>query len=80
MTSNAGSHLVTDVGRAADAETLQKRVMEELRRPSAPSSSTASTTSSSSAALIARELDRIVDLQLERLRKLLRDRDLENRP
>ena len=45
--------------------------------PSGPSSSTASTTSSSSTSWAADEIDSIVDLQLERLRKLLRERELD---
>ena len=77
MTSNVGSHLVTDVVESADAETLQKKVMDELRRTFRPEFLNRVDDIVVFHRLLRGELDRIVDLQLERLRKLLRDRDLE---
>jgi ATP-dependent Clp protease ATP-binding subunit ClpB len=77
MTSNVGSHLVTDVVESADAETLRKKVMDELRRTFRPEFLNRVDDIVVFHRLLRGELDRIVDLQLERLRKLLRDRDLE---
>jgi len=77
MTSNAGSHLVTDVVASADAETLQKRVLEELRKTFRPEFLNRVDDIVVFHRLQRSELDRIVDLQLARLRKLLRDRELE---
>jgi ATP-dependent Clp protease ATP-binding subunit ClpB len=77
MTSNAGSHLVTDVVEGADAEALRKKVLEELRHTFRPEFLNRVDDIVVFHRLLRAELDRIVDLQLERLRKLLRDRDLE---
>jgi ATP-dependent Clp protease ATP-binding subunit ClpB len=77
MTSNVGSHLVTDVGESADPETLRKKVLEELRRTFRPEFLNRIDDIVVFHRLQRAELDRIVDLQLERLRKLLRERELE---
>jgi ATP-dependent Clp protease ATP-binding subunit ClpB len=77
MTSNAGSHLVTDVVEGADAEALRKKVLEELRHTFRPEFLNRVDDIVVFHRLLRSELDRIVDLQLERLRKLLRERDLE---
>jgi ATP-dependent Clp protease ATP-binding subunit ClpB len=77
MTSNVGSHLVSDVVEASDPETLRKKVLEELRRTFRPEFLNRVDDIVVFHRLQRTELDRIVDLQLERLRKLLRERDLE---
>ncbi|HVR01526.1 MAG TPA: ATP-dependent chaperone ClpB [Polyangia bacterium] len=77
MTSNVGSHLVSDVIESADAETMRKRVLEELRRTFRPEFLNRIDDIVVFHRLLRNELDRIVELQLERLRKLLRDRELD---
>jgi ATP-dependent Clp protease ATP-binding subunit ClpB len=77
MTSNVGSHLVTDVVESADPEALRKKVMEELRRMFRPEFLNRVDDIVVFHRLQRSELDRIVDLQLERLRKLLKERQLE---
>jgi ATP-dependent Clp protease ATP-binding subunit ClpB len=77
MTSNVGSHLVTDVVESADPEALRKKVMEELRRTFRPEFLNRVDDIVVFHRLQRGELDRIVDLQLERLRRLLRERNLE---
>jgi ATP-dependent Clp protease ATP-binding subunit ClpB len=77
MTSNVGSHLVSDVVESADAETMRKRVLEELRRTFRPEFLNRVDDIVVFHRLLRNELDRIVELQLERLRKLLRDRELD---
>ncbi len=77
MTSNVGSHLVSDVVESADVETLRKRVLEELRRTFRPEFLNRVDDIVVFHRLLRSELDRIVELQLERLRKLLRDRELD---
>jgi ATP-dependent Clp protease ATP-binding subunit ClpB len=77
MTSNAGSHLVSDPVLGADPESLQKKVMEELRKTFRPEFLNRVDDIVVFHRLQRAELDRIVDLQLERLRKLLRERELE---
>jgi ATP-dependent Clp protease ATP-binding subunit ClpB len=77
MTSNAGSHLVTDVVASADGEELRKKVLEELRRTFRPEFLNRVDDIVVFHRLLRAEIDRIVDLQLERLRKLLRERSLE---
>ena len=77
MTSNVGSHLVTDIVESADAASLQKKVLDELRKTFRPEFLNRVDDIVVFHRLLRGELDRIVDLQLERLRKLLRDRELE---
>jgi ATP-dependent Clp protease ATP-binding subunit ClpB len=76
MTSNVGSNLVGD---AADWDRTEVRnqVMEELRRTFRPEFLNRVDDIVVFHKLGRTEIDRIVDLQLERLRKLLRDRELE---
>jgi ATP-dependent Clp protease ATP-binding subunit ClpB len=76
MTSNAGSPLVSQYEGDAP-EVLQKKVMEELRKTFRPEFLNRVDDIVVFHRLQRAELDRIVDLQLERLRKLLRDRELE---
>jgi ATP-dependent Clp protease ATP-binding subunit ClpB len=77
MTSNVGSHLVSDVVAAADAESMRKKVLDELRRTFRPEFLNRVDDIVVFHRLQRAELDRIVDLQLERLRKLLRERELD---
>ncbi len=70
MTSNVGSHLI-----AAGAENPE--VMEELRRTFRPEFLNRIDEIVVFQQLGRSQIDRIVDLQMERLRKLLRDRELE---
>ncbi|HVR61131.1 MAG TPA: ATP-dependent chaperone ClpB [Polyangia bacterium] len=76
MTSNVGSHLVGEAGDW-DQESVQSRVMEELRRTFRPEFLNRVDDIVVFHKLGRAEIDRIVDLQLERLRKLLRERDLQ---
>jgi ATP-dependent Clp protease ATP-binding subunit ClpB len=77
MTSNVGSHLVVDAVSSADPEELRKRVTDELRRTFRPEFLNRVDDIVVFHRLERSEIDRIVDLQLGRLRKLLRERDLE---
>jgi ATP-dependent Clp protease ATP-binding subunit ClpB len=76
MTSNVGSHLIAD---SADWERdeVRQRVMDELRRTFRPEFLNRVDEIVVFHKLDRAHIDRIVDLQLERLRKLLRERDLE---
>jgi ATP-dependent Clp protease ATP-binding subunit ClpB len=76
MTSNVGSQLVTDAA-AWDQEDVRARVMEEMRRTFRPEFLNRVDDIVIFHALGRAEIDHIVDLQLGRLRKLLRDRDLD---
>jgi ATP-dependent Clp protease ATP-binding subunit ClpB len=76
MTSNAGSHLVTD-SEGWDADAVRKKVLDELRRTFRPEFLNRVDDIVVFHRLTRAEIDRIVDLQLERLRKLLLHRDLE---
>jgi ATP-dependent Clp protease ATP-binding subunit ClpB len=76
MTSNVGSHLVSGDGDW-DREDVRNQVMEELRRTFRPEFLNRVDDIVVFHKLGRAEIDRIVDLQLERLRKLLRERDLE---
>jgi ATP-dependent Clp protease ATP-binding subunit ClpB len=76
MTSNVGSHLVNTPG-GWDREDLRADVMTELRRTFRPEFLNRVDDIVIFHALGRMEIDRIVDLQLARLRKLLRDRELD---
>jgi ATP-dependent Clp protease ATP-binding subunit ClpB len=76
MTSNVGSHLVADPIEAADPEGLRRKVMEELRRTFRPEFLNRVDDIVVFHRLERAELDQIVELQLGRLRKLLREREL----
>jgi ATP-dependent Clp protease ATP-binding subunit ClpB len=77
MTSNVASHLVADPIEAADPERLRKNVMEELRRTFRPEFLNRVDDIVVFHRLERSELDQIVELQLGRLRRLLRERDLD---
>ncbi|HVZ73794.1 MAG TPA: ATP-dependent chaperone ClpB [Polyangia bacterium] len=77
MTSNVGSHLVVDGIESSDPDELRKKVIDELRRTFRPEFLNRVDDIVVFHRLLRTEIDRIVDLQLERLRKLLRERDLE---
>jgi ATP-dependent Clp protease ATP-binding subunit ClpB len=68
---------VSDIVDSSDAESLRKKVMEELRKTFRPEFLNRVDDVVVFHRLLRAELDRIVDLQLERLRKLLRERDLD---
>ncbi|HXI58050.1 MAG TPA: AAA family ATPase, partial [Polyangia bacterium] len=76
MTSNVGSHLVSASGDW-EREDVRNQVMEELRSTFRPEFLNRVDDIVVFHKLGRAEIDRIVDLQLERLRKLLRERDLE---
>src|SRR5262249_2262345 len=71
MTSNVGSHLL------AEGDVDSERVMEELRKTFRPEFLNRVDEIVIFHRLGREHLGRIVDLQLERVRKLLHDRDLE---
>jgi ATP-dependent Clp protease ATP-binding subunit ClpB len=76
MTSNVGSHLVGDTGDW-ERDGVRGKVLEELRRTFRPEFLNRVDDIVVFHKLARAEIGRIVDLQLERLRKLLRDRDLD---
>jgi ATP-dependent Clp protease ATP-binding subunit ClpB len=76
MTSNVGSQLLTDPS-GWDREGFRDQVMNELRRTFRPEFLNRVDDIVIFHSLGRADIDRIVDLQLERLRKLLRDRELE---
>jgi ATP-dependent Clp protease ATP-binding subunit ClpB len=76
MTSNVGSHLVGDTGNW-EQEDVRRRVMDELRRTFRPEFLNRVDDIVLFHKLAREEIGRIVKLQLGRLRKLLRERDLE---
>jgi ATP-dependent Clp protease ATP-binding subunit ClpB len=76
MTSNVGSQLVSEVG-GWDREDVRDQVLNELRKTFRPEFLNRVDDIVVFHRLLRPELDRIVDLQLGRLRKLLRERDLE---
>src|SRR5687767_9644339 len=80
MTSNVGSQHIAAAGvDGADgaASELQRTVMEELRRTFRPEFLNRIDEIVMFHQLGRKELDRIVDLQIARFRKLLRDRELD---
>ena len=76
MTSNVGSHLVGDAGDWERAE-VREQVMGELRRTFRPEFLNRVDDIVVFHRLSRADLDHVVEIQLERLRKLLTDRDLE---
>jgi ATP-dependent Clp protease ATP-binding subunit ClpB len=76
MTSNVGSHLVGGEGDW-QAQEVRGRVMDELRKTFRPEFLNRVDDIVVFHKLGRAEIGHIVDLQLERLRKLLRERDLE---
>jgi ATP-dependent Clp protease ATP-binding subunit ClpB len=75
MTSNVGSHLIGDASNWDDEDT-RKRVMDELRRTFRPEFLNRVDDIVLFHKLGREEIGRIVKLQLARLRKLLKERDL----
>jgi ATP-dependent Clp protease ATP-binding subunit ClpB len=76
MTSNVGSHLVADTDDW-NLSAVQAKVLDELRRTFRPEFLNRVDDIVVFHKLGREEIGRIVDLQLERLRKLLHERDLE---
>jgi ATP-dependent Clp protease ATP-binding subunit ClpB len=76
MTSNVGSHLIAEV-TSWDREEVRGEVMAELRRTFRPEFLNRVDDIVAFHRLGRGEIDRIVDLQLHRLRKLLHERDLD---
>ncbi|MDX2021452.1 MAG: ATP-dependent chaperone ClpB [Deltaproteobacteria bacterium] len=74
MTSNVGSHLIAAGG---DPEDLHERVLAELRRTFRPEFLNRIDDIVTFGQLQRKDLDRIVEIQVDRFRKLLRDRNLE---
>jgi ATP-dependent Clp protease ATP-binding subunit ClpB len=75
MTSNIGSHYITDLG-IGDEETLQERVMEALRTQFRPEFLNRVDDIVIFHSLSASQIKRIVDIQLALLRRRLADRKL----
>ena len=77
MTSNVGSHLLADPLSTSSAEENRAGVMAEMRRTFKPEFLNRIDDIVLFHSLGRNEIDRIVDIQLGRLRKLLAERDLE---
>ncbi|MEO8213779.1 MAG: ATP-dependent chaperone ClpB [Myxococcales bacterium] len=77
MTSNVGSQILSDVVEGAAPEESKAAVMAEMRRTFRPEFLNRVDDIVVFHRLARGEIDRIVDIQLGRLRKLLADRDLE---
>ena len=75
MTSNIGSHHIQDLG-ASDQEKMEELVMNELRRGFRPEFLNRVDDIVIFHSLERRHMDRIVEIQLARLRRLLDERDL----
>jgi ATP-dependent Clp protease ATP-binding subunit ClpB len=75
MTSNVGSHYITDLG-VGDEETMQQRVMDALRTHFRPEFLNRVDDIVIFSSLTAVHIKRIVDIQLGLLRKRLADRKL----
>jgi ATP-dependent Clp protease ATP-binding subunit ClpB len=75
MTSNVGSHLISDAASWDDEDT-RRRVMDELRRTFRPEFLNRVDDIVLFHKLGREEIGRIVKLQMARLRKLLQERDL----
>ena len=74
MTSNVGSHIIAAGG---DAEEVHRNVLAELRRTFKPEFLNRIDDIVTFGQLQRKDLDRIVEIQVDRFRKLLRDRDLD---
>jgi ATP-dependent Clp protease ATP-binding subunit ClpB len=77
MTSNVGSQILSDVVAGSAAEEAKAVVMAEMRRTFRPEFLNRIDDIVIFHRLARSEIDRIVEIQLGRLRKLLADRDLE---
>jgi ATP-dependent Clp protease ATP-binding subunit ClpB len=76
MTSNVGSHYILEHAGDADWGAVEKRVMEELRRGFKPEFLNRVDDIVVFRPLGVEQIEHIVDLQLEHLRKLLADRKI----
>jgi ATP-dependent Clp protease ATP-binding subunit ClpB len=77
MTSNVGSQILSDVVAGSAAEEAKAVVMAEMRRTFRPEFLNRIDDIVIFHRLARSEIDRIVEIQLGRLRKLLADRDIE---
>jgi ATP-dependent Clp protease ATP-binding subunit ClpB len=77
MTSNVGSHILSDVVAGSSADDAKAAVMAEMRRTFRPEFLNRIDDIVMFHRLARPEIDRIVDIQLAHLRKLLVDRDLD---
>jgi len=77
MTSNVGSHILSDVVEGSAPEEAKAAVMAEMRRTFRPEFLNRVDDIVIFHRLARSEIDRIVEIQLGRLRKLLADRDIE---
>ena len=77
MTSNIGSHILSDIVDGSSAAEAKTAVMAEMRKTFRPEFLNRVDDIVMFHRLARGEIDRIVDIQLGRLRKLLADRDLE---
>ena len=77
MTSNIGSHILSDIVDGSSAAEAKTAVMAEMRKTFRPEFLNRVDDIVMFHRLARGEIDRIVDIQLGRLRKLLSDRDLE---
>ncbi len=77
MTSNVGSHILSDVVEGSAADEAKAAVMAEMRRTFRPEFLNRVDDIVIFHRLARGEIDRIVEIQLGRLRKLLADRDIE---
>ncbi len=77
MTSNVGSHLLSDAVAASAADETNAAVMAEMRRTFRPEFLNRIDDIVVFHRLARPEIDRIVEIQLGRLRKLLVDREIE---
>jgi len=76
MTSNVGSEWISDLGEGDDEE-MRKRVMEALRAQFRPEFLNRIDETVIFKSLTLEQIKEIVDIQLEALRKLLRDRKMD---
>ncbi|MES1166321.1 MAG: ATP-dependent chaperone ClpB [Verrucomicrobiota bacterium] len=77
MTSNVGSHILSDVVEGSAADEAKAAVMAEMRRTFRPEFLNRVDDIVIFHRLARGEIDRIVEIQLGRLRKLLVDRDID---
>jgi ATP-dependent Clp protease ATP-binding subunit ClpB len=77
MTSNVGSHILSDVVEGSAAEEARAAVMAEMRRTFRPEFLNRVDDIVVFHRLARGEIDRIVEIQLGRLRKLLANREIE---
>ena len=76
MTSNVGSHLIKQAGPNADKDALREEIMRELDNVFRPEFLNRLDEIIIFHSLTLEHIERIVDIQLERLQKLLEEREL----